>query len=1546
MRNAGTLLAHAFTGWSLAQQDRTPGSIRSLLRSRWTLNTTATLLVAGFCLLWPDAAKAVPKTSTGSGSWSVAGTWSPSGAPATGDDVTIGAGHTVVYDVFPVSITPFLGSLNIDGVLQVGNFDGNNRTVVVAGNLTITATGSLTPSLTSASHLLGLGGNLINDGIFDGSPAATRTINVVFGGSANQTVSGTGPTTRFVDITVNNIGGPGNNIVDMSPTNFIASSKFLTLTSGIFKISGSYTLSDALFAGVPSYRINSDEGIWLNNPNATVTAQVGSIVLDGSIRITSGTYNIGTNSGDSLIYNEKAALFTMEGGACNIAGRFQRQSLVDLITFNMSGGTLTVNTVGNSLANAASFDIGTALSSFVMSGGTIVIQGENTNATPVDYINVAANPLMITGGTVQFGNSLTPAGAVYEVSAIPGEIFPSLSISGTASPTVRLQGAVGVRGNVTIAAGAALDANNQNIAVSGNTSVAGDWINNGSFIAGTGTVTLDSSAGQSIGGVSATTFNGLTINNNQGVTLGTNATVVATLTLTSGNVDAAANSTTLSIGQAGTVIRTSGHIIGNLQKTFVGIAAKDFEVGTANGFSKVTVNITAGGFPAAFTVSATQGPQPAILDATKALQRYWTLATPASVTATLTFNYIDPTDIPVTANESLFQIVKVSPSGVGGTPSFPGGVVNIGANTASISGVSSFSDWTLSEPFAPTEVNLVSFNATRCEGGVLLEWQTGHEVRNLGFNIYREEAGKRIRVTPSLVAGSALLVGSTTRLAGGQSYSWFDTSGSALSIVSEKGENRYDSQYYLEDVDLNGKITLHGPFTATETGGISPRAQSVLLSNLKSDAGPAPQRQLLPPPLNLKPAGVLRPSRDGRATQLDVAANPAAKLLVKHPGWFRINQPDLAAAGIDVSRDPRLLQMFVDGAEIPIIVNGEGDGLLDSADSVEFYGTALDIPLTDRRVYWLRAGSSPGLRIRSAIGSGPPNIAVSFPFTVERKDRSTFFAALKNGDADNWFGPVIASEPVTQTLTVKHLSASDGGASLGVALQGVTDVPDAFNDHKVAVVLNGVQMGTISFDGRTHRVSKFKVPKGLLVEGDNVVALQSLGGNLDISLLDYVRLTYSHDYTAADNALSFTASGNRTVTVGGFSSAEVRVVDVTDPAAPTELKVTVAPRGAEFAASFSSPGSGERSLFAFANTRVTPPAGVLMNHPTSWNKPAQGADLVIISYREFISTLTPLRDLRRSQGYLVSVIDVEDLYDEFGFGHHTPQAVKDFLAHVRVVWKRVPRFVLLAGDASNDPRNYTGLGEWDLVPTKQVETSFLETASDDWFVDFNLDGLPEMAIGRLPVRTLQEAGAVVSKIVAYTTGGTPEGAVVIADRNDGFDFEAAAAGVKKQIPPGHIVVELFRSQMDDVTLREAIIDVMNRGPKVVSYIGHGSFGLWRGNIFSSADAARLTNRDGLSFALMMTCLNGMFQEATRDSLAEALLKSEEGGAVAVWASSALTRPDAQAAINQEVIRQAFSPEKGLRLTLGEATLKAKAATSDGDVRRSWILFGDPTTRLK
>jgi len=177
---------------------------------------------------------------------------------------------------------------------------------------------------------------------------------------------------------------------------------------------------------------------------------------------------------------------------------------------------------------------------------------------------------------------------------------------------------------------------------------------------------------------------------NDGDTLSGNVTITNQLTL-NGKLSTGAN--TLTIGCNASIIGAgaSNYVIGNLKRTFCSAGSFNFVVGTANGFSPVGVNVTAGTFPADFTVKAVQGPQPNIPNPTHALQRYWTL-TATGVTADLTFNYLDPTDIPGTANENNFAIFKYD-----GMLTTPGGMVNPAANTATITGVTSFSDWTLAE---------------------------------------------------------------------------------------------------------------------------------------------------------------------------------------------------------------------------------------------------------------------------------------------------------------------------------------------------------------------------------------------------------------------------------------------------------------------------------------------------------------------------------------------------------------------------------------------------------------------------------------------------------------------------------------------------------------------------------------------------------------------------------------------------------------------------------------------------------------------------------
>jgi hypothetical protein len=202
----------------------------------------------------------------------------------------------------------------------------------------------------------------------------------------------------------------------------------------------------------------------------------------------------------------------------------------------------------------------------------------------------------------------------------------------------------------------------------------------------------------------------------------------------------------------------------------------------------------------------------------------------------------------------------------------------------------------------------------------------------------------------------------------------------------------------------------------------------------------------------------------------------------------------------------------------------------------------------------------------------------------------------------------------------------------------------------------------------------------------------------------------------------------------------------------------------------------------------------------------------------------------------------------------------------------------------------------------------------------------------------------IDKIVSYEQSRPGDETLLVSDRNDGYDFEGANAQLIPLLPPDVRVIEIKRGQLGDQAAKAALIDAINRGQRLVNYAGHASVNVWRGNIFNSQDSSGLQNKEHLSVFVMMNCLNGYFQDPALESLAEGLLKSPAGGAIAVWASSAMTYADGQTEMNKELYRQLFT--SGTAVRLGDAAIRAKAVTFDAEIRKTWILFGDPTMRRR
>jgi uncharacterized repeat protein (TIGR01451 family) len=840
---------------------------------------------------------------------------------------------------------------------------------------------------------------------------------------------------------------------------------------------------------------------------------------------------------------------------------------------------------------------------------------------------------------------------------------------------------------------------------------------------------------------------------------------------------------------------------------------------------------------------------------------------------------------------------------------------------------------------APTAVDLSTFNAfTQDDGTVRLAWRTHEESRNLGFHVYRQDATGRERLDATLIAGSALLMRGSKPQHAAKAYSWIDV------------HPVPNAAYWIEDVDINGTRTMHGP-AYTET----PTAQEAQAHSLVAGAtNDSPTlRQLhtnsLAATLAQLPVTTPRPIfpvPPAKPTLFNAAAHPAVKISVDHEGWYHVSLAELFAAGLEPNIDVRSLRLYAEGIEQPLLLAGRASGAALPTDAIEFYGTGIDTPFSGTRVYWLIREGNYGKRILAAPASSSGGTAgESFPFTVIREDRTTYFAALLNGENnDNFFGAAVMSDPVNQTLTVAHRDTSSAQPiTLDLTLQGVTDG----QLHSVSVLFNGVSVGTVEFAGAIRYPQSLTIDPTLVADRTNTVTLAALNGDNDVSLVESIQLHYPHTYEADSDLLRATANSGSTVHISGFSSPQLRMFDITDPLNIVELAGKVDTQSGSYGISAIIPAAAPytRTILALADDRLASPAALTHHLPASNSR--AGAEIVMITHPDFAANLEPLVRLRESQGHRVAIITTEQIYDQYNFGEHSPFALRSFLEDATEHWKGKPQAVLLVGQASLDPRNYLGFGDFDFVPTRIIETAAFKTASDDWLTDFAQTGYPTIPTGRLPVRTTADADLLVSKIVAYEQGQdagpwTSE-AVLIADQNVDANFTSAVTAAATVLSPALHSTELLADGLDPATVRAQILTALDRGSLLVNYNGHGAEQQWSfSDFFNNNDAAALTNGGRLPVYLLMDCLNGLFQDVYEQSLAQSLVLAPNGGAVAVWASSGFTDEPPQASMNLAFLHEmAWRPGE----PIGQMVLNAKASTTDNDVRRTWILFGDPSMKF-
>jgi len=403
-------------------------------------------------------------TSVATGLWNNPATWD-TGVPVSTDDVVIGAGTTVDINVTPLT----MNSLTVNGTLE---YDATLRAVTVTTNVYIAPGGTLqtNPAGAQTGHTLSVGGNLTNDGTLDLSTSAnTSGARLTFTGAASNTFSGVGATTDLRTLTINK-GTSQANILEITTAALSVQGTvvdgtpmaFLTITNGTLKMSGSFAFAGRTFTS-GSFSIPANGGFWLNNPNYTVSAASGNPTVNGLLRISQGTLNIGTAASNSMGFGNNAVV-TIEGGAINVAGRFGVNAPTNNVTYSQTGGVITVCTLSNTSTTLASFDLGMGTGpDVVMSGGTIIFRNNTTGAGPfLDYRNQqGSTPNSITGTVLQFGDALSGATKTFRAVGLMPNVVVSNASAGHS--LVLLPAAVFANSarDVTINPGCTFDIGNQ-----------------------------------------------------------------------------------------------------------------------------------------------------------------------------------------------------------------------------------------------------------------------------------------------------------------------------------------------------------------------------------------------------------------------------------------------------------------------------------------------------------------------------------------------------------------------------------------------------------------------------------------------------------------------------------------------------------------------------------------------------------------------------------------------------------------------------------------------------------------------------------------------------------------------------------------------------------------------------------------------------------------------------------------------------------------------------------------------------------------------------
>lgn len=827
-------------------------------------------------------------------------------------------------------------------------------------------------------------------------------------------------------------------------------------------------------------------------------------------------------------------------------------------------------------------------------------------------------------------------------------------------------------------------------------------------------------------------------------------------------------------------------------------------------------------------------------------------------------------------------------------------------------------------------VTLSSFSSSRGKGVIEARWSTSSELGNLGFMLYGEDTQGNWQPLLDELELSPVIDSSTPQI--------YRVS------VRDSGIQRL----FLEDIDVFGKPTLHGPFEIGDRAGREPQVEVTDWESIRR-------------------SNAIR-SRTSLEPRIGLPAVPV-RLLIEREGIHRISYSELAEAGlISAPIELQNLELKHAGKPVPIRLIGS-DRRLEPGAEIEFLGRAVENEYAQAAVYTLGVVYNNGDPIIDSSATNRVGSASATAISVSSSRRASSSRpeiSLTTGRAQMiqkreriYSASSVASTPWSDTRMVVQANprswnfnvdlnglAATGSSQLELYLAGVTDYPDVDLDHRVEVSLNGVVLQSMRLAGREARRFVIPLSDGLLGERGNQLTLRmpaDTGAPASVVSLVEFAIDYPRELMMTGEALRFDAAAG-SIRVDGLQMPSVSVHRLVNGRAEWVEGVRVG-KGNDY--SVVIPGDRQSATYFVAtDDQVLRPALEPGRAPIGI---ADGrADYLILSHPDFIDGLDPLIDFHTQRGLDVRVIDVRDVYAQYGDGQADPAAIADYLAAVAP--RMGLRYVLLVGGDTWDYRNTAGTDSISFIPSLYARTSDLVqfAPSDSLLADLDGDRVQDLAIGRFPVRTLDELAAIIDKTLAYAQRDYQQSLVLSADRQEpGLSFTEQSEQFIGELDGDWWLTRAYLDELSVGDARNRLISGINAGANMTSFFGHSAYSVWSfEGLFESSDVAFLSNAGRPTAVVQFGCWNTYHVVPSYTTLGHAWMLTPDLGAALVMGSSTFTQVTSSRQFADVLIPELLRPGQ----SAGQAVVAAKhrlAASQPQalDMLLGWTILGDPAIEL-